>query len=98
MSEWAIKASGYRKYGLRAEDLIREEAPGVTEALRRMPQEYSDDRYYRLKRAMNLSMQYKELGGADAMTAADDKVELIPVIKQVLKEQEEREAWDSQNA
>merc|ERR550514_935714 len=98
LSEWCIAASGYRKYGLRAEDLIREEAPGVTEALRRMPQDYSDERYFRLKRAMNLSMQYKYLPADQCVTSETDKRELIPVIKQVRKELAERQAWDSQNA
>lgn len=36
--------------GLRAEDLVMEELPGVNEAIRRMSDEYQDERYFRFKR------------------------------------------------
>ena len=36
--------------GLRAEDLIMDQVPGVTEALRRMPEGYHDERFFRIKR------------------------------------------------
>merc|ERR1719197_174882 len=82
-SAWLIKTSGYREYGLKAEDLIREEAPGVTEALRRMPQEYLDERFFRLKRAMNLELKYATLPKEQWTTEAEDTKELCGVIRTV---------------
>lgn len=97
-SNWAIATSGYRKYGLRATDLIRDEADGVQEAIRRMPQEYQDERYFRLKRAMNLSMKYDYLPQSEWTTQEQDTKEIVPVIEKVRAEEAERAAWDNQNA
>ena len=47
--------------GLRREDLIMEEYPGVREALRRLPQEELDKRNYRMARALDLSMKHRIL-------------------------------------
>lgn len=55
-------------------------------------------RYFRLKRAMNLSLKYDYLP-KDQWTKPDEDVqELNPVISQVRKENDERAAWDNQNA
>lgn len=63
LSSWLKSASGYRQYGLdcnrsvlcnvpglHREDLIMEHSPGVKEALRRLPQDVVNARYFRLKR------------------------------------------------
>ena len=55
-------------------------------------------RYFRLKRAMNLSLKYDYLPKDQWTTPEEDKQELTPVIKQCRKEDEERDLWDNQNA
>eukprot|EP00039_Didymoeca_costata_P028138 m.20121 g.20121 ORF g.20121 m.20121 type:complete len:116 (+) comp6756_c0_seq1:33-380(+) len=97
-SEAYIKASGYRKYGLKAEDLIMEEIPECREALSRMPQDYTDLRYFRLKRAMNESMKYTYLPAEMQTKPEEDTQDLVAVIKQVKAEIAEKEAWDNQAA
>ena len=47
--------------GLRREDLIMEEYPGVREALRRLPEDVIHVRNYRLARAIDLSMKHRIL-------------------------------------
>lgn len=55
-------------------------------------------RYFRLKRAMNLSLKYDYLPKDQWTTAEEDKKELAPVITQVRKEDTERALWDNQDA
>ncbi len=44
--------------GLRREDLYMEEKPDIAEAIRRLPEEEQGMRFYRLKRALDLSMKH----------------------------------------
>ena len=43
------------------EDVIIEEEPDIKEALTRLPQEEMEQRHWRSKRGMNLSLQHKTL-------------------------------------
>merc|ERR1719453_3072295 len=94
LSDLMIKLSGYRKYGLKAEDLIMEEVDGVQEALRRMPQEYNDERFFRLKRAMSLSLQKAKLPADEQTNDSTDTQELVQMINEVRAENAERAAYD----
>eukprot|EP00038_Savillea_parva_P006557 m.164496 g.164496 ORF g.164496 m.164496 type:complete len:127 (-) comp12432_c0_seq1:285-665(-) len=94
-SEAYIKWSGYRTFGLRAEDLVMEELPGVREALRRMPDEYQDERYFRFKRAMLASAKQTPLPKDLHTAPEEDTQELINMIRLVRQELEERSAYDS---
>eukprot|EP01147_Barroeca_monosierra_P009130 gene9130-1429_t len=96
LGRWARSASGYRKYGLFAEDLIREEIPGVKEALSRLPQAEQDERYFRLKRAMQLSMQHKYLPKEQWTTDETEKQYLSPILRQVRQELNEKQEFDQQ--
>lgn len=55
-------------------------------------------RYFRLKRAMNLSLKYDYLPADQWTKPEEDVQELNGVIKQVRKEDAERDLWDNQNA
>jgi len=96
-SNWYIKASGYREYGLRSEDLIREELPGVKEALRRMPQEYLDERFFRIKRAMQASLLHAPLPKELHTPELEDTKTLVEMIKITQMELEEKKAFDEGN-
>ncbi|EGD82419.1 ubiquinol-cytochrome C reductase [Salpingoeca rosetta] len=94
LGRWARNASGYRKYGLFADDLIREEMPGVREAISRLPREEQDLRYFRLKRALQLSVQHKYLPKEEWTTDETERYYLTPIIKQVEQELKEKEEFD----
>eukprot|EP00043_Microstomoeca_roanoka_P028178 m.17140 g.17140 ORF g.17140 m.17140 type:complete len:118 (-) comp8222_c0_seq1:241-594(-) len=94
LGRWARSASGYRKYGLYAEDLIREELPGVREAISRLPSNEQQERYFRLKRAMQLSLQHKYLPKDQWTTDETDRKYLSPLLDQVQKEIKETEEFD----
>eukprot|EP00051_Salpingoeca_urceolata_P014038 m.177858 g.177858 ORF g.177858 m.177858 type:complete len:210 (+) comp17972_c4_seq1:432-1061(+) len=97
LSDRTMAVSGYRKYGLRREDLLREELPGVREAISRLPQEVQDERYFRLKRAMNVSLRQQYLPKEEWTTAEEDKEDYLkPMLKRVEQELAEKQAWNSQ--
>ncbi|KAK4697167.1 ubiquinol-cytochrome c reductase subunit 7, partial [Lecanoromycetidae sp. Uapishka_2] len=50
-ANWYADAAGYRKLGLRADDLIPEESDTVLLALKRLPPKEAYDRVFRLRRA-----------------------------------------------
>ncbi|RQM05502.1 hypothetical protein DH86_00001531 [Scytalidium sp. 3C] len=65
LSNWYCNAAGYRKLGLRQDDLIPEESDLVLQALKRLPPKEAYDRVFRLRRAFQdypyLSPIIKEL-------------------------------------
>ena len=85
----------YPRMGLLYDDLIQEETPVVQEALRRLPQELSDARVFRLKRAMQLSLMHQELPKAEWTQEAEDVRYLSPVIEQVQQEFNEKLGLDT---
>ncbi|KAL8874355.1 MAG: hypothetical protein Q9174_000306 [Haloplaca sp. 1 TL-2023] len=61
LSEWYANAAGYRKLGLRVDDLIPEESDVVMLALKRLPPKEAYDRVFRLRRAFQVT-QPSQLG------------------------------------
>ncbi|KAI9729851.1 MAG: Cytochrome b-c1 complex subunit 7 [Cirrosporium novae-zelandiae] len=55
LANWYIDAAGYRKLGLRGDDLIPEESETVLLALKRLPPKEAYDRVFRLRRAFQVS-------------------------------------------
>ncbi|KAK6375971.1 Cytochrome b-c1 complex subunit 7, mitochondrial [Exophiala oligosperma] len=51
LANWYADAAGYRRLGLRADDLIPEENDTVQLALKRLPPKEAYDRVFRLRRA-----------------------------------------------
>ncbi|PMD27312.1 14 kDa subunit of cytochrome bd ubiquinol oxidase [Hyaloscypha hepaticicola] len=58
VANWYANAAGYRKLGLKADDLIPEESETVLLALKRLPPKEAYDRVYRLRRAFQDDVQY----------------------------------------
>ncbi|KAM3072279.1 Cytochrome b-c1 complex subunit 7, mitochondrial [Clarireedia jacksonii] len=52
MASWYVDAAGYRKLGLRADDLIPEESEIVLLAISRLEKKEAYDRVFRMRRAM----------------------------------------------
>ncbi|PVU85277.1 hypothetical protein BB560_007083 [Smittium megazygosporum] len=90
-----VRASGYRRLGLRYDDLVMEESPEAQEALRRLPRDVMDQRIFRMKRAFQASLSASELPPSEHTKPEEDKTYFLPVIKQVKAEVREREMFDS---
>ncbi|KAJ2003026.1 Cytochrome b-c1 complex subunit 7 [Coemansia thaxteri] len=93
-STW-VNLSGYRRLGLKYDDLLREETPIIQEAISRLNREEIDQRNYRHRRAFQLSLSHQELPGPQWTKAADDVKYLQPLIGEVSQEFAERDAFNS---
>ncbi|KAL2311980.1 hypothetical protein POMI540_4519 [Schizosaccharomyces pombe] len=90
-----VHLSGYRKYGLRYDDLMLEENDDTQKALSRLPKMESYDRVYRIRRAMQLSIENKILPKSEWTKPEEDYHYLRPVLAEVIAERKEREAFDA---
>ncbi|GAM82834.1 hypothetical protein ANO11243_008200 [Dothideomycetidae sp. 11243] len=90
LANWYADASGYRKLGLRADDLIPEESDVVQLALKRLPPKEAYDRVYRLRRAFQCSLSHQLLPPAEQTKASEDVEYLSPIIRQIESEKKER--------
>ncbi|OAA67301.1 ubiquinol-cytochrome c reductase complex protein [Niveomyces insectorum RCEF 264] len=95
LANWYANLAGYRQMGLLADDLIPEESEIVQNALKRLPQQVNQERIFRLRRAVQLSIQHKLLPKDQWTKAKDDVPYLVPLIKQLEAEIKEREQLDS---
>ncbi|KAI1092661.1 14 kDa subunit of cytochrome bd ubiquinol oxidase [Rostrohypoxylon terebratum] len=95
LASWYTNAAGYRKLGLRADDLICEEDENVIKALKRLPPREAYDRVYRLRRAFQCSATHKLLPKEEWTKEKDDVPYLQPLIDQIHAEEKEKIALDS---
>ncbi|TVY81040.1 Cytochrome b-c1 complex subunit [Lachnellula suecica] len=95
LANWYANAAGYRKLGLRADDLIPEESEAVLLALKRLPEKEAYDRVFRLRRAFQASLAHQLLPKEQHTKPEDDYQYLSPIIKQIEAEAKERDDWDS---
>ncbi|EDV25041.1 Cytochrome b-c1 complex subunit 7 [Trichoplax sp. H2] len=96
VAEWWQNASGYRKYGLKREDLLNDEIPNIAEALRRLPEDEYMARQWRIKRALDCSLKNTYLPREEWTKVEDDKFYLKPYLDLVEKEKTERKSFDNQ--
>ncbi|XP_025990314.1 cytochrome b-c1 complex subunit 7 [Solenopsis invicta] len=92
--KWCYNISGFNQYGLWRDDLLYEDQD-VKEALRRLPQEIKDQRNFRIIRAMQLDCNKRILPKEEWTTYEEDVRYLQPYVDEVIKEREEREAWEA---
>jgi len=88
----AYNFSGFNKYGLHRDDVIRE-TPDVLETLRRLPKEVVDDRNFRLHRALLVSAQKTYLPKEQWTQYEDDTPYLEPTLSEVQAELAEQAEW-----
>ncbi|KAJ1732365.1 Cytochrome b-c1 complex subunit 7 [Coemansia biformis] len=93
-----VKLSGYRRLGLRYDDLLREETPIIQEAIGRLSRQETDLRVYRQKCAFQLSLSHQELPRDQWTKAEDDYKYLQPLVDEVAAEHAERDAFNSMAA
>ncbi|CAK6949421.1 cytochrome b-c1 complex subunit 7 [Scomber scombrus] len=90
--KWYYGMCGFNKMGLMRDDTIYEDSD-VKEALKRLPEHMYNDRMFRMKRAMDLSMKMQILP-KDQWTKYEEEVNyLTPYLEEVIRERKEREEW-----
>ncbi|KAJ5745423.1 hypothetical protein N7520_010605 [Penicillium odoratum] len=95
VANWYTDAAGYRKLGLKFDDLRPEESPVMQQALRRLPAKEAYDRIFRIRRAFQCSISHTLLPKAEQTKPEDDKPYLDHIIREIEKENKEREDLDN---
>ncbi|PWY63438.1 14 kDa subunit of cytochrome bd ubiquinol oxidase [Aspergillus eucalypticola CBS 122712] len=95
IAQWYTDASGYRRLGLKADDLIPEETDVVQKALKRLPPKEAYDRIFRIRRAFQCSVSHTLLPAAEQTKPEEDVEYLSPIIREIEKEKQEREDLDA---
>ncbi|KAJ1994507.1 Cytochrome b-c1 complex subunit 7 [Dimargaris cristalligena] len=91
-----VTAAGYRKVGLKYDDLVQIDAdPVATEALRRLPAHEADARIFRMRRAIQCDLTHSLLPKEQWIRPEEDTRYLTPIVKDVAAEFAEREAFDT---
>ncbi|KAJ3200290.1 Cytochrome b-c1 complex subunit 7 [Entophlyctis luteolus] len=72
LSNWHASVMGHRAMGLKLDDMIPDEGPLVSEALRRLTPAETQERLFRFKRALALSVTQSQLEEKDQISAAED--------------------------
>ncbi|EXJ77681.1 ubiquinol-cytochrome c reductase subunit 7 [Capronia epimyces CBS 606.96] len=94
-ANWYADAAGYRRLGLRADDLIPEENDTVQLALKRLSPKESYDRVFRLRRAFQCSLAHQLLPAAEQTKPEEDVKYLSPIIEEIEAELKERADLES---
>ncbi|KAF9920628.1 Cytochrome b-c1 complex subunit 7 [Linnemannia zychae] len=81
-----INASGYRKLGLRYDDILREETDIIREAVNRLPDNEGYERVYRMKQAFQYSLSHTIATKETSLKPEDDIRYLTPIIDEVAAE------------
>uniref|UniRef100_A0A3P9LVA2 Cytochrome b-c1 complex subunit 7 n=2 Tax=Oryzias latipes TaxID=8090 RepID=A0A3P9LVA2_ORYLA len=89
--KWYYNLCGFNKLGLMRDDTIIEDAD-VKEALRRLPERVYNDRMFRIKRALDLSMKQQILP-KEQWTKYEEDFYLTPYLEEVIRERNEKEEW-----
>ncbi|XP_032875956.1 cytochrome b-c1 complex subunit 7 isoform X1 [Amblyraja radiata] len=91
--KWYFNAAGYNKLGLLRDDTLYED-DDVKEAVRRLPENLYNDRNFRIKRALDLSVKQIILPKDMWLKYEQDERYLQPYLKEVICERKEREEWN----
>lgn len=92
LRKWYYNAAGFNKLGLMRDDTIYEDED-VKEAIRRLPENLYNDRMFRIKRALDLTVRAQILPKEQWTKYEEDKFYLEPYLKEVIRERKEREEW-----
>ncbi|KAJ8335104.1 hypothetical protein SKAU_G00407430 [Synaphobranchus kaupii] len=92
LRKWYYNAAGFNKIGLMRDDTIYEDSD-VKEALRRLPESVYNDRMFRVKRALDLTMKQQILPKNQWTKYEEDVYYLEPYLKEVIRERKEKEDW-----
>ncbi|KAJ8273914.1 hypothetical protein GJAV_G00106880 [Gymnothorax javanicus] len=92
LRKWYYNSAGFNKLGLMRDDTITEDGD-VKEAVRRLPESVYNDRMFRIKRALDLSMKQQILPKHMWTKYEEDVNYLEPYLKEVIRERKEKEEW-----
>jgi len=95
LANWYANAAGYRRLGLRADDLIPEENNTVQLALKRLPPKEAYDRVFRLRRAFQCSLSHQLLPPSEHTKPEEDVLYLTPIIEEIEAENKEKADLDT---
>jgi len=95
VATWYADLAGYRRMGLKYDDLILEERDDVQKALSRLPTRESYDRIYRINRASQASVLHRDLPKDQWITPNQDTRYLTPYVSEAHAEDVERAKWDT---
>ncbi|XP_034561459.1 cytochrome b-c1 complex subunit 7 [Notolabrus celidotus] len=90
--KWYYNMCGFNKIGLMRDDTVLEDSD-VREALRRLPETQFNERMFRVKRALDLSMKQQILPKDQWTKYEEDVPYLTPYLDEVIRERKEREEW-----
>ncbi|KAF7789569.1 hypothetical protein EIP86_000515 [Pleurotus ostreatoroseus] len=94
-ANWYANAAGYRKVGLKYDDLLVVERPDVQRALGRLTPREQYDRSFRYKRATQMDVIHHDLPKEQWTKPEEDIRYLKPHVESVHAEDLERAAWDN---
>merc|ERR1711964_259235 len=92
LQKWYYNLCGFNKIGLMRDDTIHEDE-NVKEALRRLPEDVYNDRMFRIKRALDLSMKMQVLPKDQWIKFEEDVHYLTPYLLEVEREKREEAEW-----
>ncbi|KAJ5747815.1 uncharacterized protein N7511_009511 [Penicillium nucicola] len=95
LANWYTDAAGYRRLGLKFDDLIPEESENVQRAIKRLPSKEAYDRVFRIRRAFQCSISHTLLPANEQTKPEEDVEYLSPIIREIEKEVKEREDLDN---
>ncbi|KAJ5570490.1 uncharacterized protein N7459_009920 [Penicillium hispanicum] len=95
LANWYTDAAGYRRLGLKFDDLIPEESETVQKAIQRLPSKEAYDRVFRIRRAFQCSISHTLLPANEQIKPHEDVEYLSPIIREIEKENKEREDLDN---
>ncbi|VCX35201.1 unnamed protein product [Gulo gulo] len=87
--KWYSNAAGFNKLRLIQDDTIYEN-DDVKEEVGRLPENLYDDRMFRIKKALELTMRHQILPKEQWTKYEEDKFYLEPYLKEVIRERKER--------
>ncbi|KAK2830381.1 hypothetical protein Q5P01_018312 [Channa striata] len=90
--KWYYNLCGFNKLGLMRDDTIYENSD-VKEALKRLPENVYNDRMFRIKRALDLSLRQQILPKDQWTKYEQDDQYLTPYLDEVIRERKEKEEW-----
>ncbi|KAF8932897.1 Cytochrome b-c1 complex subunit 7 [Haplosporangium gracile] len=90
-----INAAGYRKLGLRYDDVLYEETDIIHEAINRLPDNEGYERVYRMKVAFQYSLSHTIATKESTLKPEDDIRYLTPIIDEVAAEFAEKEDFNN---
>jgi len=95
VSLWYANLAGYRRMGLKYDDLLIEERDDVQKALGRLSTREAYDRAFRIKQASQASVLHQDLPKDKWVPASEDARYLKPRVLEATKEDLERQKWDN---